>query len=224
MKLDALAVWMFLALLLAGCQHGEVGAAGTDCLRVERIERSAVEPWQVCASAERPVLVGERAGQQEALDGWLSGLILFGIYQEPTVDQALGRFCTYDPEPYDEDQERCGAEETITLVGRISFVDDEYLAYKVRMDSDEHIENCGVWSFSRGRGLTLDDIFRFEGMPGVTEPFSLDERGMEFVHRGFTISRNFSDPDIAVCIGWKDLKPYMRADFKLPQGSNTKGK
>ena len=200
-----------------------VALAGCGTLRVERVERSVTEPWVCRCSAERPVLSGEMASQQAAIDEWIAtSLILFGLYEEPTIDGALLRQCTYEPEPFGE--EPASYATNVVVQGRILFADEEYLSYEVRLDAFEHNKNRGVWSFSRGRALTLDDIFRWKTLPGLTDNFSINERGMEFVRNGFEVRGYFTDPAIVLFICWEDLKPYLKQDFKLPQGSNTKGK
>lgn len=150
-------------------------------LRVERIQFSERSPAPFRALAERPIFDGAKAAQQEAVDEWIAGLVLFGQYSASTIDSALSLMLDKWSDTFEmarKKEEQTGVSRYLhhwyfDVRGRIAFVDENYLAYKVRLDEDEgwlhpfRNYRWSVWSFVHGRELSLYDIFEAESLPAV---------------------------------------------------------
>ena len=184
-----IAVAVCAALCLVGCRYGRATSSERfRPLRVERIQFSEREPAPFRALAERPILDGALAGQQAAVDEWIAGLILFGQYKESTVYGALSLMRGKWSEMFEKasvQEEQTGVPKYLhhwffDVCGRIAFVDEHYLAYKVRLDEDEgwlhpfRNYRWSVWSFEHGRELSLSDIFEAESLPAVIDLVKAD--------------------------------------------------
>lgn len=179
----AFQLFALMTVILSGCRSADAVTPHFKPLHIERTQFSVQRPAPFRALAERPVLDGAIAAQQEKLDTWLARLLSFGNHSEPTVDTVLSAMLNKWEEMYHA-AEHEGAEYLhhwyFDVKGRVAFADSDYLAYKVRREEDEGWFHpflnyrWSVWSFTRGRELYVTDIFNAESIPAIIDLIKAD--------------------------------------------------
>ena len=167
--------------VFAGCRYSDVAAAWP-AMDVKRMQFAEHTPSSFRVLVERPMLSGEKAAQQGALDEWIAEVASFGKYSNVTAEVVLDNMLAGWHEVVEEQRRETEGEpwqmEALShwyfdLQAEITFADDGYLAYQTCLDEYEgwmhpfRNFSWGVWSFSLGRPLAPEDIFRPECMPQV---------------------------------------------------------